>query len=306
MTSVEVAVLTAICYVTIIIGVATNGSLLIVFIRSKRLRSVPSNKLICSLLLSDLLIEIGIAATIPITAESLTKKVAFLLPVVSMTITVLNLCSIWVDRIITLKLTFTHHVNIDNKLVNKILIATWTIGVILATASVVMLSLQMTTEVYDKWRYVTSIMTAVGFLVLIIANTIIFREARMQSRKINRQNTRLRRNYQTLQLKSTYLCISMVTAFLIFWLPYLIQNVGVLLHGTAFISQWYSIFSALMITCNTVIHPCIYILLNKETRKFIVRRWRRSRSKQFTKKPVESQKSLSSVYTISMRRINED
>ena len=309
MTSVEIICLTVICYVLIFFGVATNGSLLVVFMRSKRLRSAPSNKLICSLLLSDVLIELGIAVTIPITEESLTRKIAFLLRMVSKTITVLNLCSIWVDRIVTLKLSFMHHVLIDNKIVTKALIVIWGSGLALVASSAVMFSFQMDSTAYRKWRYVTSVFTIVGFVVLIVGNVIIFREARMQFCKINRQNMRLRRKFLTLQMKSTYVCIFMVTAFLIFWFPYLVENAGQLVHGEAFRKQWFSLFCALMIICNTVIHPCLYILLNRETRKLILRRWRRSRSSRLgskSKKPVKSQKSLSSsVFTISMREIND-
>ena len=308
MASVEVICLASICYVLIFFGLVTNGSLLVVFVRSKRLRSTPSNKLICSLLFSDVLIELGTAVTIPIAEESLARKIAFLLRMVSMTITVLNLCSIWIDRIVTLKMTYMHHAIIDNKTVTKILVVIWSSGLTLVISSAVMFSFQMDSTAYRKWRYVTSVLTIVGFFVLIVGNTIIFREARMQSCKINRQNMRLRRKFITLQLKSTYLCIFMVTAFLIFWFPYLVDNAGQLVHGEAFRKEWFSLFCALMIICNTVIHPCLYILLNRETRKLIVRRWRRSRSKRLgskSKKPIEYQKSVSSVFTISMRKIND-
>ena len=296
--------LATICYIQIFLGVITNGSLLVIFIRSKRLRSIPSNKLICSLLFSDLLIELGFAFTIPITAESLAQKIAFLLSAVAMTLTVLNLCSIWIDRIVTLKMSFRHHRIINNKRVAKILIATWSVGITLAITSIVMFSCRMDTTAYQKWRYVSSIMTFVGFFVLMIANAIIFCEARKQACKINRTTTRLRRNFLTLQLKSTYMCISMVTAFLVFWLPYLIENLRVLVHGKNNCKgTWFHLFCASMTICNTVINPCLYVLLNRDTRKFIIQRWRRSRSKNVIKRPVESQKSLTSVVTISMRQI---
>ena len=312
MSSTEVICLTILCYIVIIFGVTVNGGLLIVFVRSKRLRSTPSNKLICSLLFSDLLIELGTAATIPIKAESLTQKVTFLLRVVSMTITILNLCSIWIDRIVTLKLTFKHHVIIDSKTVNKILAITWCFGLTLVLISVVMFSFQMDTAAYKKWRYVTCTATFIGFLILIVANAIIYHEARIQSCKINRQSytinrpaARLGRSFLALQLKSTYLCIFMVTSFLVFWLPYLVKNIGLLVDEGSFRQQWLPLFCAFMIICNTIIHPCLYILLNRETRKLILRRWRRSRSKRFNRKSADSQRSQSSIFTISMRAIQD-
>lgn len=308
--------LTTFCYLTIGIGILTNGSLLVFFVRSKRLRSLPANKLICSLLFSDFLIEISFAVTIPITDASTAHKVAFLLRVVAMTLTLLNLCTIWIERLVALKMTFSHHRIIDNKTVTKTLIACWGIGCSLAVASTVMFCFQMELTTYKKWRYVTSIMTVVGFCVLIAANAIILCEARNHAKKIRKQSLRNRQS-RTLawQLKSTYLCTSMVTAFLIFWLPYLIANVGVLLHGVTFTQRWFSLFSALMILCNTVAHPCLYVLLNRETRKFLSRRWQRSRTNQATKRSLEGQRSLeihrklegqksvSSIVTISMRPI---
>lgn len=295
--------LIVLCYTAITLGILTNGILLVIFVRMKQLRSLPANKLICSLLFSDLLIETSFALTIPITAESVAQKIAFLLRVVAMTLTVLNLCTIWMDRLVALKLTFSHHRIIDNRTVMKILALSWSIGVALAVASVVMFSFQMETAAYEKWRYLTSIMTFVGFFVLIAANGIILREARMHARNIKRQSTYRRRAPFASPLKSTYMCVSMVTAFLLFWLPHLTANVNILVHGKALEDQWFTLFCALMILCNTVLHPCLYVMLNRETRKFISQKWRRSRSNHATKRSLEAQRSVSSIITISMRPI---
>ena len=302
----EVTALLILCYITLSVGMAINGLFLVVFARSKRLFRHPTNKLIFSLLISDLLIEAGFAVTISIHCETVAHKVAYVLKVFAMTVTVLNLCMIWIDRLITIKMSFSRRRMISNSTVIRLLIISWSVGVLLAVTSLVMFLAKVEKYVFVKWRYVLSVMTFLGFLVLTIANIIIFCVARGQAHKIRRQATRRPRGHHSWQLKSTYLCTIMVTTFLVAWLPYLIENINVLLNGankTSHPKDWYKLFGALMISCNTLAHPCLYILLNRDTRTLLARRLRNSIRKMTVTRSMESKKSGSSVVIISMRTV---
>ena len=293
-------------YLALSIGLSINGILIIIFARSNQLRALPSNKLICSLLLSDFLIEVSFMATISLRATSgVLQRIAYALKVLAMTLTVLNLCLIWLDRLIAVKLTFRHHRIIDSKTVIKMIAASWCIGLSLAVISLAFFSIQAETA-YIKSRYVSSVITPAGFLVLVVANIVIFREARIQACKIKRQSTRPNRSYHMLRLKSAYLCAAMVTAFLIFWLPHVIDNIWTLAYGTTFGGNWFKGFSAFMIICNTLAHPCLYILLNRDLRKMLMRRWRNSLRRLTMKRMLEAERVRTSVVTLSMNNLMDN
>ena len=291
------------CYVALSMGLSINGILIIIFARSNQLRALPSNKLICSLLLSDFLIEVSFMATISLQpASGVLQRIAYVLKVLAMTLTVLNLCLIWLDRLIAVKLTFRHHRIIDSKTVIKMIAASWGIGLSLAVISLVIFSIQEETA-YLKSLYVSSIITPAGFLILVAANIVIFREARIQASKIKRQSRRQNRGYHMLRLKSAYLCAAMVTAFLIFWLPHVIDNIWTLAYGTTFGGNWFKGFSAFMIICNTLAHPCLYILLNRDLRKMLIRRWRNSLRRLTIKRMLEAERVRTPVVTLSMNNL---
>lgn len=301
--STETFAITISCYVALSIGISVNGILIIVFARSNHLRTSPSNKLICSLLLSDFLIEVSFMATTSFgTASGVLQRIAYVVTVMAMTLTVLNLCLIWVDRLIAVKLTFRHHRIIDNKTVIKMIAASWGTGLSLAAISLVIFTVKEKTA-YTKSRYVSSVITLAGFLILMVANIVIFREARIQACKIKRQSARRNRGYHVLRLKSAYLCAAMVTAFLIFWLPYVIDNIWTLTYGTTFAGNWFNAFSAFMIICNTLAHPCLYILLNRDLRKMLMRRWRKSLRRLTIRKMLEADRLNTPVVTQSMNNL---
>ena len=262
-------------YVILSLGMAINGALILVFMKSRRVRSIPGNKLILSLLLSDFLIEIGFAATATLQhAPELTKIIVYSVHVLAMTLTVLNLCMIWIDRVIEIKLSFRYSRLMNNTAISTMLCVAWITGIAFACLSIGIFFIQRSTA-YTKSMYVISTITIAGFLVLGIANLIIFREVRAQIIKIKLQQMRHCKGILMLHFRSAYMCALMVTAFLIFWLPHVVENVRVLLN-VEWNHTWFSSFADLMISSNTLVNPCLYIALKKDLRKLLKRRWKKS------------------------------
>lgn len=166
------------------------------------------------------------------------------------------------DRLAAIKYPYFYQ-RVTTRWIAAIIGVSWLPGVVFV---VILLSINAH-QVVMVWM--STILIAVAMVILVCSNTTIWMIVRKHIRAVQR-NCRPSVsdiNDDKAKVKATFVCLSIVATFVLFWLPHLVHN---LIYLTSVLP--YGVFTrslGSMILLNAMIDPCLYVVFRKDVKKEI-------------------------------------
>ena len=267
-------------------AVIGNAAVLWLFYKNESLRTI-SNRFLASLCVADLLVGlvidpvwIAIRFSTQPKRATISKQVINLLWIHSTAATVFNLCCVSVDRFIAIRFPFRYQGIITKKRCYLVIIMVWLISLFLPFTRI--LVDKRTKE--DLWFSLTFIIFVAPITVVTFCYFWIFKVAKMQSRRITRENHQNsdenNNSFRGIQNYKAVKTIGFVLGvFIVSWMPslvvsvvdYVTANDQCIDHKLAYVVwPW---IEAIAFT-SSAINPWIYCFRNGEFREALRRNFR--------------------------------
>ena len=191
----------------------------------------------------------------------------------------LIICS--ADRLFAINFPFRHN-DVRKKHVFMILLCSWIIPIIFITLSL---------KVHIVQLYMTVIMTimiGVAASILTLSNLLVYISAVKHDRFVRKNSSSINRSEKKM-LKASYVCLGIVSTFLLCWVPYFVHNMSTLLKiyrpGS---NKHFTIITEHFAFFNSLLDPILFIVLSQDTRNKILELLKR-------KKEIPSDSKLTSI-----------
>lgn len=171
-----------------------------------------------------------------------------------------------IDRLVAIKLPYKYG-NYRTKHVITGIMFSWLPGVAFITSAIV-------SSPGKKFMSVlNTILLGFAMIVLVSSNVSIYSIARKQWHDIKTRCTQasFKGFKENKQLKSIYVCLSIVTSFFVFWMPYFVHGVLVLVVGYQDVDIRLTICIELIAFANSATDPILFVMFRKDARKELKR-----------------------------------
>ena len=257
-----------------IIGLIENLLIIFVILADRTLRKNLANQFFVNLMVWYFLFDL--ASLLRSVVSSMGMNVVDLL-ITTIIASSLAISALTLDRMLAIKFPYRHH-SLPRWVPCLVIIFCWAIPI-----AYLILSFVLEDEIKDFTRgciFVTTNITAI--VCLVVSNTIIFVEARMQLKKIEKTQVRTTSpkdeqfSSNALQSKSktvsankvksetrlAYICFGVVITYIIFWLPMTLEY---LINGLQ--RQRPSEATRVLVYLNAIVMPVFYAWFNKSVKK---------------------------------------
>lgn len=163
------------------------------------------------------------------------------------------------DRLIAIKFPYLYQ-RLTTRRVLIIIGSSWIPGIVF-TATVI-----MTKPGQIPVTTMSTILIFVAMLILVSSNIMIWFIVKRHKKTVQRECTpaHAKISAEKRKLKSTYVCMSIVTTFLLLWLPFLVHNVLLLTQGD--VDKAFQRGTETVVLVNTVIDPWLFIIFRRDVK----------------------------------------
>ena len=272
------------------ISIVINGSILILLLLNKRMRTAPSNSFFVSIVFFQLvtaLCAINFAVRfVENDAEDLRKDTV----IVQITFTLIGLglhhFMLAVDRIVLLKNEERYSSVMQGKLTWIMIALSWLIPSLIAITSSCFAS---DGEPTSQVSYALAIITISAGVTLILSllglNAFIFKEMKATQSQPLKSTRRLRKTIvrNNIEILPCRISVAMALAYVALLFPQILFAFGKLLKTRGLLDMWFMQLSSTIMLCSGIVDASLYIYMNKNLRKDycdVVRRLRGKKSRE--------------------------
>ena len=266
------------------VGAILNLSAAIYIAFTRKVRKRKSNKLLLNLLSSDMcVVVVHLSCILMDFSKDINQceDIFFVQPAsqvgiaVAMSLSLFNLVSLTLDRLLAVKLPFFYQASIQTKHVYIVISGAWIISLIYFSVLLITWHVKGVSVMVDIANLSFVVIVLSGFVTLAVSNAFIYFEARKQLRKMSKcliqnLNDKYRKRYMLKRRESRLVRINvgMVAAFTLFWSPRVVSTIYQYIRSTCF-SLEFELILCFSICCNFIFDPIIYICLSHDVRKGI-------------------------------------
>ena len=279
-------VMIALCLVGMLLNFVTLS--VIAFI--EKLRRRRSNKFLLNLLCSNVFATVIFLAFI---SHSLTtmrdetrwdkfydKQIELLIMAcVVILLTIINLISLTLDRLLAVKYPFFYQTSIKTKHVYIIISIAWILSLVYAIILVTVSNIMAGNAIKGAAHLSFFIIVLIGFITLAVSNSFIYFEAKKQLKAISAVTIDTLDREQAKQSKLSFkelklvrITVGIVTSFIVHWIPLLMSSLYNYNNNTIIsFSLEFEFIAWYMACCNYIWSPMIYVALSRDVKMEIKR-----------------------------------
>lgn len=247
----------------ILLALLLNGALFIMIMNQKKIRNTKSCKLFLNLQFVHVLL-----LTSNIIHKSYDGYNAFHIYMNNGLLIEMFLAMVLatIDRLIAIRFPYVY-VNIQTKHTLFGVACSWLPGIIFTVTAVIFLPRQ------EYMSILSTVLLCVAMIILVSSNASVYVIARKQWHGIRTRCTQasFRGFKENKQLKSIYVCLSIVTSFFVFWMPYLVHSLMFLLAGDDAVNLKLTMCVELVAFANSLTDPILFVVFRKDARKEVRR-----------------------------------
>ena len=286
-----------ICYVTVAgVGCFLNSGLILLVSTSEKLRRRRSNKFLLSLISSHLVIGGSVlilfirSLLLNLDNNCLHPRRKPLYQIVMFNLffqlCVSNLIGLSVDRLLSVVRPFCYFNSVSTRHVQGVILLPWVICGLMLIVIIVELSAGLSSEWVKIVVFIFfDMVVVVGLFILILSNSLLFREARRQLISISQTTAsengkKKERKLHQKECKLALISIGTVLKFCVLWMP-LIVSMALHQYKSEVRSHMMQFMVLVLVLLNTVLDPLIYVSTSNDIKKVLAK-------KLFTRKNVDS------------------
>ena len=251
---------------------------------TRKVRKRKSNKLLLNLLCSDMcVVVVHLSCILMHFSKDINhcQNIFFVQPVsqvsiaVTMSLSLFNLVSITLDRLLAVKLPFLYKASIKTMHVYIAIAGAWILSLIYFSVLITIWRVNGTSVMLDVTNLSFSVIVLSGFVTLAVSNAFIYFEARKLLRKMSKflmenSNDKYRKRYilQRRESRLVRINVGMVAAFTLFWSPTVVSTIYKYIRSTC-LSLEFELILCFFVCCNFIFDPIIYICLSHDVIKSI-------------------------------------
>ena len=272
-----------------VIAIITNLFLIIIISTRQKIRKRRSNKFLLNLLVSDFIVAV---TSLCFSALVLAVKMedhgyddgekppivlALMINIFIMLI-ILNVIILSIDRLLAVIWTFHYLASVKSIHVNIVLFGPWMFGIIYFLTLLTVCRITEVREIASELLFISfDILIIFGFLILVVSNSFIFKEARTQLIAISRTNVSTmdepkekEKKLKQRECRLALINIGIVVKFMMLWFPMIITMIYHQIYDE--ILSKLLVFTAYgLVLFNCICDPVMYVYLSKDIKKAVLR-----------------------------------
>ena len=282
------------------VAIAINAFILVLILKSSKLRKATSNIFLINLIVADLVAaSMALVVCLGHYAQKAKRKEwkeenaieLFMFVFTSTLITLLvAVILVTIDRFVAVVTPFRYQELFTRRKITILLATIWAIGGVILLAGLVCATLDdsKTLEVAKSVLDIVLItISSAGVVFLIIANTVILRAIRKQLKlestvsvfgndtvAAKKSETNLRKK----EIRAVYLCFSIVALFTICWLPITVALVLDRSVNSSNSGRTFMELGKTLVFIGIALNPCLYVPFKAELRHFFCKCFRGGRT----------------------------
>ena len=279
---------------------------------TRKVRKRKSNKLLLNLLSSDMcVVVVHISFILTDFSKDINRceDIFFVKPAsqvgiaVTMSLSLFNLVSLTLDRLLAVKFPFFYQASIKTKHVYIVISGAWILSLIYFSVAVTIWRINGMSMMLDITNLSSAVIVLSGFVTLAVSNAFIYFEARKQLRKMSKclmdnLNDKYRKKIilQRRESRIVRINVGMVAAFTLFWSPVVASTIYKYVRSTC-LSLEFELILCFSVCCNFIFDPILYICLSYDVRKSI----RHLLIKEYTARNIKSSSNVKQTQQVHVQ-----